>query len=76
MYKGETLCQEYESLDAVEEKFYFTPGDTEYKVFKTRFADIGVGICWDQWFPEAARCMAVQGAELLLYPTAIEVSLF
>ncbi len=54
-----------------EEKFYFTPGDTGFKVFETKYARIGVGICWDQWFPEAARCMALQGAELLLYPTAI-----
>ena len=54
-----------------QEKFYFTPGDTGFKVFDTRFGRIGVGICWDQWFPETARCMAVQGAEMLLYPTAI-----
>lgn len=54
-----------------QEKFYFTPGDTGFKVFNTRFGCIGVGICWDQWFPETARCMAVQGAEMLLYPTAI-----
>ena len=54
-----------------QEKFYFTPGDTGFKVFDTRFGCIGVGICWDQWFPETARCMAVQGAEMLLYPTAI-----
>lgn len=54
-----------------QEKFYFTPGDTGSKVFDTRFGCIGVGICWDQWFPETARCMAVQGAEMLLYPTAI-----
>lgn len=54
-----------------QEKFYFTPGDTGYKVFDTRFGCIGVGICWDQWFPETARCMAVQGAAMLLYPTAI-----
>lgn len=54
-----------------QEKFYFTPGDTGFKVFDTRFGSIGVGICWDQWFPETARCMAVQGAEMLLYPTAI-----
>lgn len=53
------------------EKFYFTPGDTGFKVWKTKYADIGVGICWDQWFPEAARCMALAGAELLFYPTAI-----
>lgn len=54
-----------------QEKFYFTPGNTGFKVWDTRFGKIGVGICWDQWFPEAARCMALQGAELLLYPTAI-----
>lgn len=53
------------------EKFYFTLGDTGFKVWKTRYADIGVGICWDQWFPEAARSMALLGAELLFYPTAI-----
>ncbi|MDB5526559.1 MAG: aguB [Rhizobium sp.] len=53
------------------EKFYFSPGDTGFKVWNTRFAAIGVGICWDQWFPEAARAMALQGAEILLYPTAI-----
>lgn len=54
-----------------EEKFYFTPGDTGFKVFKTKFGVIGVGICWDQWFPEAARIMALKGAEILFYPTAI-----
>lgn len=54
-----------------QEKFYFTPGDTGFRVFDTRFGKIGVGICWDQWFPEAARCMALMGAELLFYPTAI-----
>lgn len=54
-----------------QEKFYFTPGNTGFKVWDTRFGRIGVGICWDQWFPEAARCMALMGAELLLYPTAI-----
>lgn len=54
-----------------QEKFYFTPGDTGFKVFETRFGTVGVGICWDQWFPETARCMALQGAELLFYPTAI-----
>ena len=57
--------------ECYEEKFYFTPGDTGFKTFKTHFGVIGVGICWDQWFPEAARIMALQGAELLLYPTAI-----
>ncbi len=53
------------------EKFYFNPGDTGFRVWRTRHATIGVGICWDQWFPEAARAMALQGAELLFYPTAI-----
>ena len=53
------------------EKFFFTPGDTGFKVWKTKYGTIGVGICWDQWFPEAARCMALLGAEILLYPTAI-----
>lgn len=54
-----------------QEKFYFTPGDTGFRAFKTRYGTIGVGICWDQWFPETARSMALLGAELLLYPTAI-----
>lgn len=54
-----------------QEKFYFTPGNTGFKVWDTRYGRIGVGICWDQWFPEAARCMALTGAQLLLYPTAI-----
>jgi N-carbamoylputrescine amidase len=54
-----------------EEKYYFRPGDTGFKVWSTRFGRIGVGICWDQWFPEAARAMMLQGAELLFYPTAI-----
>ncbi|MBP3041412.1 N-carbamoylputrescine amidase [Bacillaceae bacterium Marseille-Q3522] len=54
-----------------EEKYYFNPGDTGFKVWQTHFGKIGVGICWDQWFPEAARCMALMGAELLFYPTAI-----
>jgi N-carbamoylputrescine amidase len=53
------------------EKFYFSPGDTGFRVWDTRVGRIGVGICWDQWFPEAARSMALQGAEILLYPTAI-----
>jgi N-carbamoylputrescine amidase len=54
-----------------QEKFYFTPGDTGFKVWATRFGTLGVGICWDQWFPEEARAMALMGAEALLYPTAI-----
>ncbi len=53
------------------EKFYFSAGDTGFQVWNTRYAKIGVGICWDQWFPECARSMAVLGAELLFYPTAI-----
>ena len=54
-----------------QEKFYFNPGDTGFKVWNTAYAKIGVGICWDQWFPEAARAMVLKGAEILLYPTAI-----
>ncbi len=53
------------------EKYYFSPGDTGFRVWQTRHAKIGVGICWDQWFPEAARSMVLQGAEILFYPTAI-----
>ncbi|MCS7069264.1 MAG: N-carbamoylputrescine amidase [Meiothermus sp.] len=54
-----------------EEKYYFNPGDTGFKAFPTRFGTVGAGICWDQWFPECARSMALLGAEILLYPTAI-----
>lgn len=54
-----------------QEKFYFSPGNTGFKVWDTKYANIGVAICWDQWFPEAARSMVLQGAEVLLYPTAI-----
>lgn len=54
-----------------EEKFYFNPGDTGFRVWDTRYGKIGVGICWDQWYPEAARCMTLMGSEMLLYPTAI-----
>ena len=57
--------------ECYEEKFYFTPGDTGFKVFKTRFGNVGAGICWDQWFPETARILALKGAELLFFPTAI-----
>lgn len=57
--------------ECYEEKFYFTPGDTGFKVFDTKYLKIGVGICWDQWFPETARILAINGAELLMYPTAI-----
>ncbi len=54
-----------------EEKFYFKPGDTGFRVWQTKYAKIGVGICWDQWFPETARSLALMGAELIFYPTAI-----
>lgn len=54
-----------------EEKFYFSPGDTGYKVYKTKFGKIGIGICWDQWFPEVARILTLNGAQIILYPTAI-----
>jgi N-carbamoylputrescine amidase len=54
-----------------EEKYYFSPGDTGFGVLDTRFGRIGCGICWDQWFPETARCLALKGAEMLLFPTAI-----
>ena len=54
-----------------QEKQYFSPGDTGFKVWDTRYAKVGLGICWDQWFPETARCLALMGAEILLYPTAI-----
>lgn len=54
-----------------QEKFYFTPGDTGFKVFHTRYGKVGIGICWDQWFPETARSLALLGAELIFYPTAI-----
>lgn len=54
-----------------EEKYYFTPGDTGFRVFDTRFAKVGCGICWDQWFPETARSLAILGAEVLMFPTAI-----
>ncbi|MFM2479910.1 N-carbamoylputrescine amidase [Celerinatantimonas sp. YJH-8] len=57
--------------DGYLEKYYFSPGDTGFKVWNTRYAKIGIGICWDQWFPETARSMALQGAELLFFPTAI-----
>ncbi|HEX4295779.1 MAG TPA: N-carbamoylputrescine amidase [Rhizomicrobium sp.] len=54
-----------------QEKYYFTPGDTGFKVWQTRYGAMGAGICWDQWFPESARAMALMGAEILFYPTAI-----
>jgi N-carbamoylputrescine amidase len=57
--------------ECYEEKFYFTPGDTGFMVFKTAIGRLGVGVCWDQWFPELARILALKGAELIVYPTAI-----
>ncbi len=54
-----------------QEKFYFTPGNTGFRVFDTQYGRVGVGICWDQWFPETARCLTLGGADLILYPTAI-----
>lgn len=57
--------------ECYEEKFYFAPGDTGFKVFSTQAGRIGIGICWDQWFPETARILALEGAEVLLFPTAI-----
>ena len=54
-----------------QEKFYFTPGNLGFKVFDTKYGKIGIGICWDQWFPETARCLALMGADIILYPTAI-----
>lgn len=57
--------------ECYEEKFYFTPGDTGFKVFKTKFGNLGIGICWDQWFLETGRSLALKGAEYLLFPTAI-----
>jgi N-carbamoylputrescine amidase len=54
-----------------QEKYYFNPGDTGFRVWETKSGKIGLGICWDQWFPETARCLVLQGAEVLLYPTAI-----
>lgn len=54
-----------------QEKFYFTPGDSGFKVFDTEYGKVGIGICWDQWFPETARCLALMGADIIFYPTAI-----
>lgn len=57
--------------ECYEEKFYFSPGDTGFKVFNTKYGKVGIGICWDQWFPETARALALKGAQIILYPTAI-----
>lgn len=57
--------------ECYEEKFYFTPGDTGFKIFASKYGKIGIGICWDQWFCETARCLTLMGAEILLFPTAI-----
>ena len=70
-YLGKYLKMHIPYDPAYYEKFYFTPGDLGYKVFKTKFATIGVLICWDQWYPEGARITALKGAEILFYPTAI-----
>ncbi len=56
------------------EKYYFSPGDTGFKVWNTKFGKIGIAICWDQWFPETARCLSLKGAEMIFYPTAIGTS--
>lgn len=56
------------------EKYYFSPGDTGFRVWDTKYGKIGIGICWDQWFPETARCLVLNGAEMILYPTAIGTS--
>ena len=71
MYIGKYRKMHIPDDPAYYEKFYFTPGDLGYKVFQTKFAKIGVLICWDQWYPEAARLTALMGAEILFYPTAI-----
>ena len=70
-YLGKNRKMHIPDDPAYYEKFYFTPGDLGYKVWKTKFATIGVLICWDQWYPEAARITALMGAEILFYPTAI-----
>ena len=70
-YLGKYRKQHIPQDPYFEEKFYFTPGDLGYPVWQTRFGTIGVLICWDQWYPETARAMALMGAELLFYPTAI-----
>lgn len=70
-YSGKYRKMHIPDDPAYYEKFYFTPGDLGYKVFKTKFGTIGVLICWDQWYPEAARITALMGAEILFYPTAI-----
>ncbi|MFZ9263238.1 MAG: nitrilase-related carbon-nitrogen hydrolase, partial [Chitinophagaceae bacterium] len=70
-YLGKYRMMHIPDDPAYYEKFYFTPGDLGYKVFHTKFAKIGVLICWDQWYPEAARLTSLMGAEVLFYPTAI-----
>ena len=70
-YRGHYRKMHIPQDPGFEEKFYFTPGDTGYKAFDTQFGKIGVLICWDQWYPEAARLTALKGAEILIYPTAI-----
>jgi N-carbamoylputrescine amidase len=70
-YMGKYRKQHIPDDPGYYEKFYFTPGDEGYKVFETKFAKIGVLICWDQWYPEAARITSLMGAQILFYPTAI-----
>ena len=60
--------------ECYEEKFYFTPGDTGFRVFDTKYAKLGIGICWDQWFSETARCLTLMGAEILLFLSLIHIS--
>lgn len=71
LIKGHYRKMHIPTGDSYQEKFYFTPGDTPLTVIKTEFGNLGVAICWDQWFPEVARILALDGADLLLYPTAI-----
>ncbi|WHY92403.1 carbon-nitrogen hydrolase [Neobacillus cucumis] len=70
-YLGTTRKNHIPHAPQYEEKYYFTPGNTGYPVYETRYGKIGVGICWDEWFPEVARILALQGAEILFYPSAI-----
>lgn len=70
---GTTRKNHIPDLNLYHEKYYFTPGDTGYPVYKTKYGKIGVGICWDQWFPEVARILSLKGAEMLFYPTAIGI---
>lgn len=70
-YLGTTRKNHLPHAPQYEEKYYFTPGNTGYPVYDTRYGKIGIGICWDEWFPEVARILALQGADILFYPSAI-----